>query len=81
VYALDSSCAQYDADADADVEDSAVCSTSSSMGEGEGEEERIGEVYAVAGDWRRDGPGLLSRHGIEFESASMSSSGGVTAAV
>ena len=47
-----------------EVEDSAVCSTSS-MGEGDGEE-RLGEVYTVAGECRRDEPGLLlSRHGME----------------
>ena len=48
----------------AEVEDSAVCSTSS-MGEGDSKE-RLGEVYAVAGELRRDDPGLLlSRHGME----------------
>ena len=44
-------------DVAAEVEDSAVCSKSS-IGEGDGEE-RFGEVYVVAGDCRRDGPGLL----------------------
>ena len=51
-------------DVAAEVEDSAVCSKSS-IGEGDGEE-RFGEVYVVAGECRRNGPGLLlSRHRME----------------
>ena len=48
----------------AKAEDSAVC-LMSSMGEGDSKE-RLGEVYAVAGECRCDDPGLLlSRHGME----------------